>query len=179
MWARTLGAAEWPGLRQTVEVPSLRALTTDDWPLWRDVRLAALTEAPHVFKSGLAGWYRGGEERWRWRLDLPGSYNLVAMLDGRPAGMASGVPRDDNVSELRSVWVSPDARGRGVGDLLIGAVETWALKAGVATLELAVLPGNDPAIALYRRHGFVVTGELSELLPDGVTREQMMAKPLR
>jgi ribosomal protein S18 acetylase RimI-like enzyme len=37
---------------------------------------------------------------------------------------------------------------------------------------------NEEAIALYRRHGFVETGELGDLLPDGVRREQVMAKSL-
>jgi ribosomal protein S18 acetylase RimI-like enzyme len=156
----------------------LHALTTDDWPLWREVRLAALAEAPHAFKSRLADWHRGGEERWRSRLEMPGTYNIVALLDGRPVGMASGIPGDNGVSELRSVWVSPEARGRGIGDRLIVAVETWALQSGAATLKLAVIPGNEPAIALYRRNGFVVTGEFGGLLSDGVTREQVMVKAL-
>jgi len=159
-------------------LPTLRVLTTDDWPLWRDVRLAALAEAPHAFKSRLTDWERVGEQLWRSRLELPGTHNLVALLDGHAVGMASGVPDEGGVPELRSVWVSPEARGRGVGDLLIGAVEGWAVGSGATTLKLAVIPGNESAIALYRRHGFVATGGLGALLPDGVTREQVMAKPL-
>jgi ribosomal protein S18 acetylase RimI-like enzyme len=42
-----------------------------------------------------------------------------------------------------------------------------------------VIPGNESATALYQRHGFVVTEELGDLLPGGVTREQVMAKRLR
>jgi ribosomal protein S18 acetylase RimI-like enzyme len=53
------------------------------------------------------------------------------------------------------------------------------VQSGAATLKLAVIPGNEPALALYRRHGFVVTEELGSLLPDGVTREQVMAKAVR
>lgn len=138
----------------------LRAVSTDDWPLWRDTRLAALTEAPHAFKARLADWHRGGEERWRARLELPGAYHVVALLDGRTVGMAGGMPGDGGrPPELRSVWVSPEARGHGVGALLIGAVETWALRSGATALRLAVLPDNAPAIALYERHGFVATRE--------------------
>jgi ribosomal protein S18 acetylase RimI-like enzyme len=165
--------------RRLVDVLSLRAVTTDDWPLWRQVRLAALAEAPHAFKSRLADWHRGGEERWRSRLEMPGTYNIVALLDDGPIGVASGVPGDDGACELRSVWVSPSARGRGVGDRLISAVESWAVQSGAATLKLAMIPGNEPALALYRRHGFVVTEEPGSLLPDGVTREQVMAKAVR
>ncbi|GAA2331610.1 GNAT family N-acetyltransferase [Streptomyces violaceusniger] len=163
----------------------LRVVTTDDWPLWRDVRRAALAEAPHAFKSRLADWHRGGEERWRARLEVPGAYHVVALLDGRAVGMSSGMPGDGvgdgdgRPPELRSVWVSPEARGHGVGGLLIAAVETWALRRGATALRLAVLPGNAPAIALYERHGFAATREPGDLLADGVTRELVMVKALR
>ena len=158
---------------------SLRTVTIDDWPLWREVRLAALAEAPHAFKSRLADWHRGGEERWRSRLEMSDSFNVIALLDGRAVGMAAGVPVDSGISELRSVWVGPGARGRGVGDRLIAAVETWARRSDARRLTLAVILSNEAAIALYRRNGFVVTGQPGSLLADGVTREQVMEKTLR
>jgi ribosomal protein S18 acetylase RimI-like enzyme len=157
----------------------LRVLTTNDWPLWREVRLAALAEAPQAFKSRLADWHRGGEEQWRARLEMPGTYNIVALLDGRTVGMASGIPGGSVACELRSVWVSPKARGRGVGEQLIAGVETWARQSGATELKLAVIPGNEPAVALYRRNGFIITQELGDLLSDGVTRERVMVKALR
>lgn len=156
----------------------LRILAANNWPLWREVRVAALGDAPHAFKSRLADWHRGGAERWRARWAMPSTYNLVALLDGRTVGMASGIPGDSGVCELRSVWVSPRVRGRGVGDRLTAAVERWARKVGARTLKLAVFPDNEPAIALYQRNGFVVTDELGDLLSDGVTRERVMVKAL-
>jgi GNAT superfamily N-acetyltransferase len=157
----------------------LRVLTAGDWPLWRGIRLAALSEAPHAFKAGLAEWPDGGEERWRERLATPATYSVVALLDGRAVGMAAGLPGDDGACELRSVWVSPRARGRGVGDVLLAAVEGWARQAGARTLTLAVLPGNEPAVALYQRNGFVDAGGLGDLLSDGMSRERLMVKVLR
>nr|WP_242625671.1 GNAT family N-acetyltransferase [Streptomyces sp. BK022] len=65
--------------------------------------------------------------------------------------MAAGLPGDGGACELRSVWVSLQARGRSVGDQLLAAVEGWTRQRGAATLKLAVLPGNVPAIALYHR----------------------------
>ena len=80
---------------------------------------------------------------------------------------------------MRSVRVGPGARGHGVGDRLVTAVEAWARESGATTPALAVIPGNDAALVLHRRHGFVTTDEPGDLLPDGVTREQVMAKPPR
>ncbi|MFF0409277.1 GNAT family N-acetyltransferase [Kitasatospora sp. NPDC004745] len=192
---------------------TLRILTTDDWPLWRDLRLASLTDAPHAFRPRLADWRHGGEERWRARLHLPGAHHVAALLtgggadgperpggpNGTPIGLADGVPGPDGVRELRSVWVGPQARGRGVADLLIAEVERWARASGGTVLRLAVLAGNEPALALYRRHGFTVcpgtdaaadagtapaAGTDAHTAPDtgadAVTgvREIVMAKPL-
>lgn len=147
-------------------------LTVDDWPLWRELRLAALTEAPYAFGSRLVDWQGDGdrEQRWRDRLALPGSYNLVALLDDQPVGMASGLP-GDGVAELISMWVSPRARGRGIGDLLVREVEEWARQRGFRLLRLAVAEGNAAAAALYARNGLRPTGEAC----DG---EYVMAKVL-
>ncbi len=153
-------------------------LTPEDWLVWRSARLAALAEAPHAFKSGLADWHERGERRWRARMERPDTFNVVALLDDQTVGMASGIPGADGTSELRSVWVDPAARGRGVGNQLIAAVEAWALRSGATTLKLSVIPGNQAAMALYRRNGFVLTDELGALLADGASREHVMVKAL-
>lgn len=159
----------------------LRVLGPDDWRVWRELRLAALAEAPYAFGSTLAQWLGEGdrEERWRSRLGIPGSLNVVALLDGAPVAMVSGVPAGTpDVVELISMWVSPSARGRGAGEALIAAVERWARQGGARTLRLAVMPDNGPAFALYERCGFKDTGELGGVLPDGMRRELVMAKEL-
>ncbi|MGV9249616.1 N-acetyltransferase family protein [Streptomyces sp. NPDC003710] len=159
----------------------LRTLEADDWSLWRELRLAALAEAPYAFGSTLAQWQGSGdrEERWRARLSIPGAHDLIALLDGLPVGMASGVPGEgaENV-ELISMWVNPTARGKGVGDYLIQAVERWAAERGATTLRLSVMPDNHKATALYERHSFTDTGAPGNLLPGGVGRERVMAKSL-
>jgi ribosomal protein S18 acetylase RimI-like enzyme len=169
-------------LRQPFRVIELRVLTPDDWRAWRDLRLAALGEAAYAFGSRLSDWQGNGdrEERWRSRLSIPGSRNIIAVLDGQPAGMVSGVPSEDEpgAAELISMWVSPAARGRGVGDRLISAVEDWARQAGAGVLKLAVSDGNKHAMSLYRRSGFADTGQTGDLMADGVRRERIMAKTL-
>jgi hypothetical protein len=90
-------------------VVRLRALAGDDWAVWREVRLAALADAPHAFKCRLADWQHADREQCRTRLVLPGAYHVVGLLAGRPVDMASGMPRRDGGSELRSVCVSPQA----------------------------------------------------------------------
>jgi GNAT superfamily N-acetyltransferase len=162
------------------DVIELRVLTPDDWADWRALRLVALADAPDAFGGKLADWQGDGdrEERWRGRLSLPGSHNLLVLLDGRPVGMASGAPGEaDGVAELLSMYVDRTARGRGVGDLLIREVERWARDVfGASVLELAVAEGNEAAAALYRRHGFQDTGHAGDM-PDG-RPERVMTKRL-
>lgn len=156
-------------------------LAPDDWAVWRHLRLAALGEAPYAFGSQLADWAGDADaaERWRSRLGIPGSHNVVAMLHDDPVGMASGVPTSHvGTVELISMWVAPGARGRGVGDALIREIERWARSVGARVLRLSVAEDNSPAADLYQRHGFQFTGELGAMMPDGIHREQVMEKAM-
>lgn len=145
-----------------IELIEVKVLTPDDWTIWRELRLTALADAPYAFGSRLADWQGDGdrEERWRARLEIPGSYNLVAALDGAPVGMASGVPGPHHgVVELISMWVSAAGRGCGVADRLVRAVEEWGLGVGAEVLRLNVMPDNARALAFYRRIGLAEAGE--------------------
>jgi GNAT superfamily N-acetyltransferase len=156
----------------------LRALTPDDWATWRDLRLAALADAPSAFRSRLADWLDAPEPRWRDRLGAPGSHSVVAVLDGRPAGMATGAPGEHlGQVELISMWVEPHSRGRGVADALVEEVARWARRTGATTLTLNVFEGNQAARALYERHGFTVVGEAPGGPDEGRT-ELVMVRQL-
>ncbi|WP_409186329.1 GNAT family N-acetyltransferase [Amycolatopsis sp. VS8301801F10] len=135
----------------------VRELSAENWAEWRDLRLAALREDPEAFSSKLADWQgeNDAEPRWRARLrDV--ALNVLADLDGVPAGMVSAhLSERGDRAELLSMWVAPSARGRGVGDALVRAVVRWSEGRGAAELALRVAGGNEHALALYERHGFV------------------------
>ncbi len=155
----------------------VRMIEVDEWPTWRELRLAALGEAPYAFGSKLADWQGAGDNERRWRDRLAyAAVNLVAEIDGRPAGMASGVRSGDGPAQLISMWVAPFARGRGVGDALVDGVLRWAAAEGLRPVELGVRDGNDHAVALYRRHGFVDDG-IIEGAREGEPLERRMVRP--
>nr|WP_114451193.1 GNAT family N-acetyltransferase [Halopolyspora algeriensis] len=56
------------------------------------------------------------------------SYNVVVLLNHCPVGMVGGIPGGHGTGELKSVWVGPQARGRGVGDRLVIAVQDRAVR---------------------------------------------------
>jgi ribosomal protein S18 acetylase RimI-like enzyme len=131
-------------------------LAHDDWRRWRKLRLAALEDAPHAFSSTLADWQGDGdnEQRWRERL-ISVPFNVIAKLVGRPVGMVSASwPDEDGNVTLMSMWVSPSARGQGVGDALVDAVLVWADEQSATNVALNVVATNDAALGLYRRNGF-------------------------
>ncbi len=137
----------------------IRVLGPDDWRAWRELRLAALAEAPNAFAARLADWQGEGDDEQRWRGRLSGAaHNVVADLDARPAGMASGLLPDDGPVELLSMWVAPFARGRGVADGLVASVVGWAAAHGTGEVVLRVRETNPAAVALYARQGFVDRG---------------------
>ena len=134
----------------------LRNIGPDEWEIWKDQRLAALRKAPYAFSSKLADWENAPEQRWRDRLSIYGGYQVVASLQGTIVGMAGGfLLNEPEVAELVSMWVAPAARGRGVGDALVAAVEDWAYGIGATIIKLSVVENNYPARKLYLRNGFV------------------------
>jgi len=57
-----------------------------------------------------------------------------------------------------SVYVRPDARGRGVGGLLLGALIESTEAAGIWTIQSGIFPENTASIALHESAGFRVVG---------------------
>jgi ribosomal protein S18 acetylase RimI-like enzyme len=137
----------------------IHRLCPDDWGVWRDLRLSALTDAPEAFGSTLADWKDADEQRWRRRLEeVP--FNAVAVVDGTPVGQVSAAsPDGGGCVDVTSFWVAPHARGTGTADALVRAVADWAWGSGAVALQLSVRATNERAIKFYERVGFATSGE--------------------
>lgn len=142
----------------------------------RAVRLRSLEDAPDAFgtrHADAAGWPPS-----RWVEQLAELATFVAVVDGQDAGLARGGAHSERADGaiLLSMWVAPEARGRGVGEALIDAVADWARTRGFRRLFLDVADRNDAAIALYARKGFEPTGERGHLPPprEHVTEHERM-----
>ena len=85
----------------------MRAVTADDWELWRDLRYRALGTDPDAFGSTLAREQALTEADWRHRVGRGGSY--VAWVGGRPVGSPPVGRRPVGGRPLRG------RRGRGTG----------------------------------------------------------------
>lgn len=93
---------------------------------------------------------------------------LVAEVDGRFAGYVLVLFRaNTKAGRLYSIAVSPAARGRGVGELLLGAAERAVVARGKQAMRLEVRPDNAGALRLYERSGYRVFGNYPGFYEDG------------
>jgi len=93
---------------------------------------------------------------------------LVAVEDGAIVGSLTleitrrvneaDDPLEVHRAHIRMLGVAPGRQGRGIGTALMKEVVKWARGSGVTKVELHVFPHNEPAIALYRKLGFVEEG---------------------
>ena len=124
--------------------------------------LRQLTAHPEVYHDTLQ-LPHPSMEMWQERLQpRPHSHHLVATLDKGVVGhlMLSVEPRPRR-SHVATFGMSVDAafHGRGVGSALmremINLCDNWLR---VERIELTVFADNAAAVAVYRKHGFVVEG---------------------
>ena len=85
----------------------------------------------------------------------PGGAFLVARALGEPVGcggLKTGAP---GTGEIKRLWVAEQARGLGLGQRLLDALETHARDMGFVRLRLDTNKSLTEAQALYRKNGYV------------------------
>jgi DNA-binding MarR family transcriptional regulator/GNAT superfamily N-acetyltransferase len=88
-------------------------------------------------------------------LTAPAGALIVARLHGNPIGCVALKFHNKSPAELKRMWVSPSARGLGVGRRLIDEAEKHAWQTGARVIRLETNRTLHEAIALYRRSGYV------------------------
>ncbi len=91
----------------------------------------------------------------------------LARRDGEPVGCVFLYGETDDVAEFKRLWVSPDARGEGLGQQLIETVSEKARQEGYERLGLTTPPWSERAHRLYESMGFERTDPYPETrLPE-------------
>jgi len=169
----------------------IRAMEADEWKQVRELRLAALQDAPDAFGEKYEVALALPEENWRARAEQgsrPESRVLaaVAEVDGPWIGMLrTGLVEESTADEplpvqvdvlpaleIMGVFVRPEYRGGGAAGVATRLVEEACVRTraefGTAWAVLDVRVDNARAIAFYRRLGFEQT---SILLPGDAAGE--------
>jgi DNA-binding MarR family transcriptional regulator/GNAT superfamily N-acetyltransferase len=88
-------------------------------------------------------------------LTAPAGALIVARLHGDPIGCVALKFHKKSPAELKRMWVSPSARGMGVGRRLIVEAEKRARQAKARIIRLETNRTLREAISLYRQSGFI------------------------
>jgi ribosomal protein S18 acetylase RimI-like enzyme len=100
-----------------------------------------------------------------------GYYFTVEKEAGSVLGYACYGPRalTDRTYDLYWIAVSPDARGRGVGRILLGTVEREIRQMGgrLLIVETSGLPKYEPTRAFYIATGYLLEATLKDFYSDG------------
>ncbi|MED1943813.1 MULTISPECIES: GNAT family N-acetyltransferase [Brevibacillus] len=92
--------------------------------------------------------------------NIPGEYAppdgciLLALGNEQPAGCVALRKIDEQVCEMKRLYVKPEWKGRGVGKKLALAILDEAKIRGYSLIRLDTLPTMEPAIQLYHSLGF-------------------------
>ncbi|MET0480336.1 MAG: GNAT family N-acetyltransferase [Mycetocola sp.] len=111
-------------------------------------------------------------------LERPGVAVYVARSEGGHAvGMAALVPWGETVTELKRMFVHPDARGAGVATRLLDRIEVDARAAGLRQIVLETGTLHTAAPALYARCGYEPIPQFGQYI--GEKYSYCMARMLR
>ncbi len=141
----------------------VRRIGAGEGTLLKEVRLAALRDAPHAFASDVEEESAWPPDAWADRAGQRSegydAANFVAESEEGAVGLVGAYrsQEEPGTVELVSMWVAPAARGQGIGAQLVERVVDWAREGAARRVALWVMRGNEPALALYERTGFVRT----------------------
>ncbi len=143
---------------------TIRQLDEDDAAIFQPLRLRSLREHPEAFGASFEEESTMSLEQVAQQLRGPSSsFTFGAFLDGELVGIVNLFRHTRSKTRHKAIlggmYVAPEARGHGVGKVLLTTVIDQARSlAGLEDLTLAVTVGNPAARALYIGAGFVPYG---------------------
>lgn len=98
--------------------------------------------------------FRGEMDEFPWQYASPQGCILLAREEDQYLGCVALRPLGDVVCEMKRLFVSPDAQGRGIGRALVHELIRCARQIGYQGMRLDTVPSMRSARTLYRAFGF-------------------------
>lgn len=146
----------------------IRRLAPADAPLFREIRLEALRQAPEAFGSSFEQECSRSLEQFEQVLttaDVFGAFRDSDLL-GMAGYRTQAGAKQAHKGLLWGMYVRAGARGTGVARPLVEAVLDHA-RQRVELVQLSVVAENEAAQRLYRSCGFVAYGHEVHALKQG------------
>lgn len=135
-----------------MEVQTMRP---EDWPAVQAIYEAGIATGDATFETGAPSWEA-------WDAAHLAAHRLVASEGDRVLGWAALAAVSDRCAYAGvaedSIYVAPDAQGRGVGRLLLAALVASAERAGIWMVQTGIFPENQASVRLHQACGFRIVG---------------------
>jgi ribosomal-protein-alanine N-acetyltransferase len=135
-----------------------------------------------TLETGSFSCERLSPRRMRHWISAPNGIMLVAVPADKPGhvlGYCLAFTRSDSpVARAYSLATAPEARGKGLGRLLMEAMARASKRKGCTAVRLEVAKSNELAIALYEKLNYSRYMSLPQYYEDGEDAWRML-KPLK
>jgi len=135
-------------------------LRPEHWPEVARIYAEGIATGDATFETSVPSWDD-------WDSAHLEAHRVVALDGGRVVGWAAVSAVSDRcvyggVVE-NSVYVAEDARGQGVGRVLLDALIVSTEEAGVWTIQTGIFPENVVSVRLHEQVGFEIVGRRKKL----------------
>ena len=137
----------------------IRLLTSEDWGIWKSIRLEMLKQVPEAFGSSFEDEVLRSDTDWQ---DSLKKSDIFGVFQGGDLVGTAGIfyhqqTKLQHKAGLFAVYIQSQYRGSGLAGKLIATI-IEDVKTKALQLYCAVVVGNTSALKLYQHHGFVQIG---------------------
>lgn len=133
----------------------IKKLNSDDWQIYKELRLQMLTEEPQAYSQTLEELSKRSDKEWKDKTETDNMSIIVAWVDEKLAGMSGLFYEEKDVVSIWGVFVRKEFRGIGLGKRLMEEIEKEIKKdKGVKKIQISVTSSQITALELYKRLGF-------------------------
>lgn len=150
---------------------SIQRLSSDQWEIYRTLRLAAVQTDPQAFRHSFATLELWQDEEWKVKINAASLF-FCAFQKDLPVGIIHCIC-SEGVWKIILLYVSPSQRGNGIAKRLL----TTAIKQMNSDVELTVNCKQTAAISLYQNMRFeIVEKRKEQLMGDGNSYDKLVMK---
>jgi L-amino acid N-acyltransferase YncA len=149
---------------------TIEPMTPSNWPAVVSIYEQGMTTGNATFETVAPSW-----EAWN-AAHRPDCRLVARDTSGQVIGWAALSPISKRAVYAgvceESIYIAPEARGKGIGKALLAAVIDASEQAGIWTLQTGIFPENKASIALHESCGFRVLGIRERIgQRDGIWRD--------